>query len=87
MIGSQYKYMDRFYVMVGETFRGIVREPLFVETTADGKLLSRRPDRLDGWYLGVATGLRWRVEPPRKAGPLLAALLMAMATALVIRSL
>jgi hypothetical protein len=87
MLGCQYKYMDRFYVMVGETFRGIVHEPLFVETTKDGRPLSRRPERLDGWYLGVATGLRWRVGSPRKAGPLLAVLLMTLATALVIQAL
>jgi hypothetical protein len=87
MIGCQYKYMDRFYVMVGETFRGIVSEPLFVETTQDGKRLPGRPERLDGWYLGVPTGLRCRVNPPGRAGPLFAALVVAMAAALLIQRL
>ena len=87
MIGCQYKYMDRFYVMVGETFRGIVREPVFVETTADGLPVSCRPDRLDGWYLGVPTGLRWQPDSPRGVGPLFATLVLAAATALLIKSL
>jgi hypothetical protein len=74
MLGKQYKYMDRFWVVVGKTFRGIVQEPVFIETTREGKPLSRKPARLDGWYLGVPTGRRLRITPPQ-AGDGLAALL------------
>ncbi len=87
MLGCEYKVMDRFYVMVGETFQGIVREPVFVETTADGKVLSRKAERLDGWYLGVPTGRRWRFDAtPGRATPLLA-FLAAVGTALVLKAL
>ncbi|HJT77780.1 MAG TPA: hypothetical protein VJ739_11315 [Gemmataceae bacterium] len=67
MLGCQYKVMGRFYVMVGETFHGILPEPVFLETTAEGKPLTSRPERLDGWYLGVRTGLRLPVV--RRAAP------------------
>jgi hypothetical protein len=87
MIGCQYKYMDRYYVMVGETFQGIVQEPLFLETTEAGKPLSRRPDRLDGWYLGVPTGRRLRVisAPPRD--PFVLAVVLGIAAAVLMRKL
>lgn len=65
MLGRQYKYMGRFYVAAGETFRGIVPEPVFLETTEEGRPLSCRADRLDGWYLGVPTGRRFRLTPAR----------------------
>jgi hypothetical protein len=67
MLGRQYKYMDRFYVVTGETFRGIIREPVFLETTEDGRPLSGRPDRLDGWYLGAPTGRCFAVALPPAA--------------------
>jgi hypothetical protein len=86
MLGCQYKYMDRFYVVVGETFRGIVREPLFLETTAEGQPVARRAARLDGWYLGVRTGRRWRIEPRRAHFPVLTVLLALLSRALPVRS-
>jgi hypothetical protein len=85
MIGCEYKYMDRYYVMVGETFQGVVTEPLFLETAADGTILSRRPERVDGWYLGVRTGRRWQIDPEpapaRRPSP--ACLLVALGVALL----
>jgi hypothetical protein len=83
MLGCQYKLMDRFYVMVGETFRGIVHEPVFIETTADGTPVCGRPDRLDGWYLGVPTGRRWTVPPPRPKPSLALALAAGVLAALL----
>ncbi len=83
MLGCQYKYMGRFYVMVGETFRGIVREPVFVETSEDGKRLLGSPDRLDGWYLGVATGLRLRVQRPPGGLQFFVGVMLALGSALL----
>src|SRR5690242_453088 len=87
MVGYQYKYMDRYYVMVGETFQGIVEEPLFLETTEGGEPLSRRADRLDGWYLGVPTGRHLRVVSAPRRDPFVAALLLGIAAALLMRKL
>jgi hypothetical protein len=83
MVGCQYKVMDRFYVMVGETFRGIVPEPVFLETTAEGKPLGSRPERLDGWYLGVPTGLRLRVVRPASGVQILFGVLLALGSMLL----
>jgi hypothetical protein len=83
MVGCQYKVMDRYYVMVGETFRGIVAEPVFVETTADGTQLGCQPERLDGWYLGVPTGRRMQVISARPRGPGLAAVAAGLFAALI----
>lgn len=83
MVGCQYKVMDRYYVMVGETFRGIVAEPVFLETTADGNPLGGRPERLDGWYLGVPTGRRLQVAPARPRRPPLAVVAAGLLAALI----
>jgi hypothetical protein len=67
MLGQQYEYMGRFYVAAGETFRGIVKEPVFLETTRDGRVLTLSPERIDGWYFGVPTGRRFGVPSPLPA--------------------
>jgi hypothetical protein len=83
MFGRQYKVMGRFYVMVGETFQGIVREPVFLETSADGKPLSTRPERLDGWYLGVPTGQRFQVSRPASGVQFFVGVVLALGSALL----